>query len=311
MSENRPAWNWYRSCQDSVQDLALLHDMGRSLIRNLYLAKPATGPQSAAARLARSRALHSAVETFWERMRGWITVDLKGSALSVAEIESVLQVASANLDNEYLEERQREEASILEAINRLADATHCEPSFPSHVESYSRPKSVAPRSQKTKATGGGQQGGGDMTDIIPPTQNNSPTQQTETAKPTQEGKPSPIHVSKQSLEVFLLMFPEKQAGEVGGRHVLWDEFVHAMVDAGFTARNSSGSAVAFTSSTSDTSHRSGGRIVFHKPHPVPKIDPILLQVMGKRMARWFDWGRELFTTTTSAATAAAPLSDGV
>ena len=37
----------------------------------------------------------------------------------------------------------------------------------------------------------------------------------------------------------------------------------------------------------------GGKIVFHKPHPIAKIDPIMLRSMGKRMAKWFGWGREV------------------
>jgi len=37
-----------------------------------------------------------------------------------------------------------------------------------------------------------------------------------------------------------------------------------------------------------------GKIVFHKPHPVAKIDPIMFRVMGKRMNKWFGWTRDTF-----------------
>ncbi|KAF2684520.1 hypothetical protein K458DRAFT_418090 [Lentithecium fluviatile CBS 122367] len=37
-----------------------------------------------------------------------------------------------------------------------------------------------------------------------------------------------------------------------------------------------------------------GRIVFHKPHPVAKIDPAMFQAMGRRMNRWFGWCRQMF-----------------
>lgn len=38
----------------------------------------------------------------------------------------------------------------------------------------------------------------------------------------------------------------------------------------------------------------GGKIIFHKPHPIPKIGSIILHSMGRRMAKWFGWHRELF-----------------
>ena len=58
-------------------------------------------------------------------------------------------------------------------------------------------------------------------------------------------------------------------------------------EVGFTARNNGGSAVLF-----ESIH--GGKIVFHKPHPIAKIDSVMLKSMGKRMAKWFGWGRERF-----------------
>jgi len=61
----------------------------------------------------------------------------------------------------------------------------------------------------------------------------------------------------------------------------------AMEDAGFPATQSGGSAVTFV--------REGeGRIVFHKPHPVAKIEQGMLQAWGKRMRKWFRWEREIF-----------------
>ncbi|KAH7117172.1 hypothetical protein B0J13DRAFT_398905, partial [Dactylonectria estremocensis] len=65
-------------------------------------------------------------------------------------------------------------------------------------------------------------------------------------------------------------------------------FIHAMIDAGFTTRNNSSSVVVFKKLSEE-----GGRIVFHKPHPVNKIDLVLLWIIGKRMAKWFGWRREL------------------
>lgn len=81
------------------------------------------------------------------------------------------------------------------------------------------------------------------------------------------------------------MFPEK---DDAAKDLLWDRFVQAMVDAGFTGRNNGGSPVSFKR------RDGGGGIAFHRPHPIPKIDPIMLRTMGKLMAKWFGWRRELF-----------------
>jgi len=53
-------------------------------------------------------------------------------------------------------------------------------------------------------------------------------------------------------------------------------------------RHGGGSAVVFEGESLS------GKIVFHKPHPVAKIDPIMFRVMGKRMNKWFGWTRDTF-----------------
>jgi hypothetical protein len=37
-----------------------------------------------------------------------------------------------------------------------------------------------------------------------------------------------------------------------------------------------------------------GKIVFHKPHPTPYLDPVMMITMGKGMKKWFGWGEETF-----------------
>lgn len=68
----------------------------------------------------------------------------------------------------------------------------------------------------------------------------------------------------------------------------WDIFVHSMADLSFTARNVGGSAVAFDHAAS------GRKIIFHRPHPVSKIDSVMLQSMGKRLSKHFGWNRDIF-----------------
>ncbi|KAJ9413614.1 hypothetical protein QL093DRAFT_1107774 [Fusarium oxysporum] len=143
----------------------------------------------------------------------------------------------------------------------------------------SRSSKIVTRREKAKTWGEQGASPGDIIEL----RDNAPSAHGE---PTELTKGTAIEVTRQSLGVFQLMFPDRD--EVV-KDVLWDRFVHAMIDAGFTARNNSGSAVAFKQLS-----REGGRIVFHKPHPVDKIDPVLLRIMGKRMSRWFGWRRELF-----------------
>ena len=93
-----------------------------------------------------------------------------------------------------------------------------------------------------------------------------------------------LQVPRKSLTTLRTMFPSTP--EERTRTIDWDTFVTAMRDAGFSARNAGGSMVAF--------EKDDGKIVFHKPHPVAKIEPLMLQAMGRRMNRWFGWCREAF-----------------
>jgi hypothetical protein len=68
----------------------------------------------------------------------------------------------------------------------------------------------------------------------------------------------------------------------------WDEFVSAVDEVGFTTSNAGGLIVLFV----DRSN--AGKIIFHRTHPEPKIDPIMLQLMGRRLNKWSGWHCELF-----------------
>lgn len=112
-----------------------------------------------------------------------------------------------------------------------------------------------------------------------------PTSDFDTDKPDTSRKNS-IPVKPQHLHTLRRLFPET-VEELNAKPLDWRCFVTAMEDAGFHASNMGGSEVAFT--------REGeGRIVVHKPHPVSKIDQLMLQSWGKRMYKWFGWGRDIF-----------------
>jgi hypothetical protein len=68
----------------------------------------------------------------------------------------------------------------------------------------------------------------------------------------------------------------------------WDAFVSAVDEVSSTTSNGGGSIVL------SVDRSNAGKIIFHRPHPEPKIDPIMLQLMGRRLNKWFRWHRELF-----------------
>jgi hypothetical protein len=96
--------------------------------------------------------------------------------------------------------------------------------------------------------------------------------------------------------MLTLMF--SATAEESAKSIEWDMFVHAVSDMGFSARNGGGSAVVFENGGLMEGRASGGKIIFHKPHPIPKIDSVMLHSMGRRMAKWFGWHRDLFVLVT-------------
>ncbi|KAH0274072.1 hypothetical protein KCU91_g5532, partial [Aureobasidium melanogenum] len=111
------------------------------------------------------------------------------------------------------------------------------------------------------------------------------------SEPTTDADSEPviqrISTTPRALEIIRKMFPTS-AEEAAAKTTEWDHFVHAMNDLGLNARNVGGSAVEFEHPALER------KINFHRPHPVAKIDSIMLQSMGKRLKKHFDWSRELF-----------------
>lgn len=111
------------------------------------------------------------------------------------------------------------------------------------------------------------------------------------AEPNAEPVPlPPMPVRQQTYNILRGMFlsnPESSA-----KMIDWDAFVTAMAEAGFSAQHSSGSAMNFE--VDNWERGWAGKIVFHKPHPVAKIDPIMLRSMGRRINRWFGWDKNTF-----------------
>lgn len=110
--------------------------------------------------------------------------------------------------------------------------------------------------------------------------------------PTTDAPSSPqqVSVKQRYLDVFRNMFPDRRQSSPS---VEWDTFVQAMSQAGFVAHHRGGSEVSFEPAEKSKWFKLG-KILFHRPHPKSKIDPVILQTIGKRMGKWFGWGRDSF-----------------
>ncbi|KAK5635317.1 hypothetical protein RRF57_011029 [Xylaria bambusicola] len=101
-----------------------------------------------------------------------------------------------------------------------------------------------------------------------------------------------IRATPRVMNVVSLLYPQTAAES--SRSVNWEDFVYALRDVGFTARNTGGSAVLFEKNGGDDRVNGGGKIVFHRPHPMARIDPVMLHAMGRRMTKWFRWTKDQF-----------------
>lgn len=98
-----------------------------------------------------------------------------------------------------------------------------------------------------------------------------------------------IEVRPSTRSVFRIMYDDGAgATEELPERVDWSDFTAAMVDAGFSVGPCGGSVFTFKQM------QGGGRINFHRPHPHPSMDHVLLRTMGKRLQKWFGFERETF-----------------
>lgn len=96
-TKDRHAWSRRPPFRIDVEGFGVVpQGIGMSLVRNFYLAKAPVGPKNSAW-LAQSRHLRAALKKFWELIRKSVQEDFKDSAFDPAEINSLLEVVSANL----------------------------------------------------------------------------------------------------------------------------------------------------------------------------------------------------------------------
>ncbi|MCJ1294289.1 hypothetical protein MMC34_005847 [Xylographa carneopallida] len=281
-SEKRVAWKGrkipgYHTNEDHIA-------LGTALFRDFYEA-PLLSGQKNAAWLSRSQSIRAALEAFWKGLRKTPKLVFELSGFSKDETQASLAVISANLTQEYKDIVHAEQQQIFQSIESART-----PTTSVDQKEWGLPQTTQPTalSSKTKCktrpaqpTSGAEELGRALADMA--------------IDPGHDAAPPQLQVTKRASDMLSLMFADSAAE--AARSIDWDAFVHAMADMSFSARNGGGSAVVFEnggSSEGATAAAGGGKIIFHKPHPVAKIDPVMLHAMGRRMAKWFGWRRERF-----------------
>lgn len=291
-SENRVAWKgWKISGYLTEEDTISL---GTALLTDFYEA-PLPSGQKNSIWFSRSQNIRQALEAFWRGLRKTPKLVLEMSDFSIEEIRESLEVISANLSQEYIDSVRAEERQSL-AITEGA---------------------IAPAAVPIQKEWGSNTG---IQPAAPLSKNKSKTRPAKKAESTEElhrpmagmiidsgqqERTTKVLIKSRAYDMLSLMFPA--TAEESAKGIEWDLFVHAMIDMGFSARNGGGSAVIFENGNlsaaaaaaaegrgGGAAGAAGGKIIFHKPHPIPKIDSIMLHSMGRRMAKWFGWQRELF-----------------
>lgn len=243
--------------------------------------------------LEQSERSRSALSAFWAKVRQDREEWLRGSQVPLKDIQIDVETLSADSRPEHLAAVEAERASILARVEKSStDPTNKSSQTQWGIE---EPNNVPiPVRSKVKPKS--------RPDNVPETVQAEPNEMASTnsqdpsisSASHSKVSPSTIHVKQRSFAILRSMFPSRP--EEGMKMIEWDSFVLAMAEVGFIAKHSGGSAVSFEKDQHLDGH--GGKIIFHKPHPVAKIDPVMLHSMGRRMGKWFGWDKEVFCLET-------------
>ncbi|KAK1635196.1 hypothetical protein BDP81DRAFT_482246 [Colletotrichum phormii] len=257
-------------------------EMGKPLVDGFCKGKAPNGPKNKAW-LRQSQTLRSFVEGFFEDLGNLVREDLHGTGLEAETIEETLGAVLVQNKPNYLGAIAREEAEIMTKITEVEKSAPGTFRDTSTASQSSIRADLAQKSQREKVK---TRPDNPSASIQPVENPEAPDIAALSIEPVTK-----IRVSQRTLDVVHLMYPESQTKP---RNITWDDFVHALCDAGFVASNNGGSAVRFELG-SRGEFGDKGAIIFHKPHPVLKVDPVMLHGMGRRLTKWFGWTRDRFT----------------
>ncbi|ERF76260.1 hypothetical protein EPUS_04337 [Endocarpon pusillum Z07020] len=240
------------------------------------------------------------LKSFWDAARDFQRQYLGGIGLSTEEIQMHLASISFDLAPEYLESLEKRNQKIPSPVHVARSLTGSEASqctsWDVSQEQSSRFVNVGPVKSKMKRRPTPRED-----DVEAPLPEAGPAANEDVHDHESDSTDSRIEnillVTPESFKIFMDMFPSKDLDSQTAKKGLtdWKKFVGAMTDAGFVANHNSGSAVTFI-------RQSGGRIIFHKPHPVAKLDRHVLLGYGKRPRRWFGLDQESFQVAPRAGT---------
>lgn len=216
-----------------------------------------------------------ALGTFWANIRKWAKVYLKHLNLQSSEQAELLGIVSVDISSDKIHRLQTQE-KIIQSV----------------TEDQSKPKQITLQTQwgSTEVQAPLQTTKLKVNSRLPPSQV-MVERDVKTPRNFDEPCQTYAYVKKNTLDVIRLMF--SNLSQAGCESVAWEKFLQAMCDAGYVVRNGSGSAVIFEAKDMQSGwHR--GKIIFHRPHPVAKLDPIMLRSMRKRMAKWLAWSTTRF-----------------
>jgi hypothetical protein len=249
--------------------------LGTTLLKDFFLPSG----QKNLVWLTRTQNIRKALEDFWTGVRKSCKRALEKSNFIPEEVRTTLEIVSTNLTQDCIDSVQAEQQRILDNIKNASvpAAVHVQTEWLSDI-----PTQPAASLPKTKVKTRSSEHAGSVEEIN--------CAVADLTIDSRQDKLPQIQVTKRAYDVLTLMF--STTAVESAKTIRWDMFVHSMLDMGFSARNGGGSAVVFENLADGRAV--GGKIIFHKPHPIPKIDPIMLHSMGKRMTKWFGWHRELF-----------------
>lgn len=234
-------------------------------------AMPPSGPRNRNW-LQKFETLHNTSQEYWSKTFDLYRTRFNSRKLRTDDVEISMQSLQFWKHTEYTAqlETKREQLLADTKKSKIPNSEDVFLPFPTKTEVAAKPD-ILPSKAKVKTRGEARL--------------EEPTLDDETTI-VQDATQAKITVPKRSYATFRYMFPTSL--EERQKHVEWETFVTSMGDAGFSARDGGGSIVLFEA------NNGGGKIAFYKPHPEPSLDPVMLQSMGRRMNKWFDWTRDSF-----------------
>lgn len=234
--------------------------------------------------LAQATASRETLARYWSDMRNNWREQLTQAGVSPSHIIEEMEVLSADQTEDFMAEIEAERRTVLASLSAprpgskllLADYIEVDRSTKGENHPPSAPVEVKIKNKTRKLPDQGAERAFDF-------------QRTGKAQMTPQHQV--LCLKKESVDILRHMY--SSAGQESNRKYAWQHFCSAMIDAGFSISQGSGSAVSFKRMDSEDGHM-GKSIVIHRPHPDPYLDPVILRYIGKRMTRRFNWSRDSF-----------------